>query len=135
MARKTTPMSPYWLGQSANMSRVLKRRGVPCGPLVLYSGIGTHLPHWTPSAGADRQTLWQTFVLPSGANALARHTLPPPLTPPLADILSCFLNSRGIPCSPQSPRRLSQASNAPANLDESTRCPCPGQQISSPVGL
>jgi len=49
-------------GQVAQLveQRTEKTRGL-CGPLVLFSGPGTHPPHLTPSAGTDRQTLRQTF--------------------------------------------------------------------------
>ena len=45
-------------GQVAQLveQRTEKTRGL-CGPLVLFSGPGTHPPHLTPSAGTDRQTL------------------------------------------------------------------------------
>ena len=45
-------------GQVAQLveQRTEKTRGL-CGPLVLFSGPGTHPPHLMPSAGTDRQTL------------------------------------------------------------------------------
>jgi len=51
----------------------LKRRGVPWGPLVLFSGTGTRPPHSTPLAGTDRQTLRQNMIL--GATSSGRETV------------------------------------------------------------
>jgi hypothetical protein len=47
----------------------LKRRRVPCGPAVLRSGTGTHLPHVVLLSGTNRQTLRQTFFVGFGARS------------------------------------------------------------------
>ena len=65
-------------GQVAQLveQRTEKTRGL-CGPLVLFSGPGTHPPHLTPSAGTDRQTLRQTFSQAPAPPVLAWNSSSP----------------------------------------------------------
>src|SRR5712664_5020937 len=75
----------------------MKRRGVPCRPLVLWSCTGTLLPHLTTKADTDRQTLRQTRDSGAGRRASPSVDFDRP-GHPCVNLAMVGVRSRGAVC-------------------------------------